>query len=847
MKHKSGDEIVPSFVMLNNDTTLLDTISAHHEYWTNTNAVAYVFYQADIMIDPLEFMEIHFDPPQVSTQILSITNAGTVPLTWWLDMDKNKGVFGKKAMNNTGQGFPIVIDTYQGGSENDVGIPSILEPASGVIFSNEEPVTILMENFGAAGQSDIPFVVSWSGPTGNQTVSGVYEGYIIYGQSVEITLDETANLTAPGSYLFEACTLLEGDENPDNDCKTKMLVGPLPGNDWLWFDIFSGVLNPGDTTFVTLSFDSETLESGLYQDTIAIHSNDPDWPVVDIPVELTVISELIPPANLSAEHLGMGEVKLSWVYYPTKDLEHFNIYRDDTLIDTSQDTTFTDMLPGFGNYTYKVSAQYSEGESDPAGPVEVEWVAEPHIVIDPVELMETHFCAPQITTKSFIVSNTGTTTLNWELYIENEDSPEIPGNSLNNNNKTKNRDDLPWVGMYASGCSFGDGLIYWNLENVTVPEIPCEGNPPWYHDYKDKVHLLEPGNTYSLTVQAGYDQTYFDVWINYNDDWYALDNELVLDDAYCPNANQDYTFIISIPDTATPGEHTLRFRTNWIDPVTHYFEEYSYGNCCDFTAKIGDDVSWLQADINSGIIEAGQSQEVVFTFNSENLEVGLFFATVNFISNDPNNPLVEIPAALLVYDGLITYTWNPDSFEFVFNITEDPDIDYLEIENVGIDTLQVAFEIEYLNEGQGSKDSWLNINPPTAGIPPGSLQIFEVAADMYQLMYQHSEANIILYTNDLCQPVQLIPVTADIVGSVDEPGQKAEISISPNPAANMININAEVVMDKVVLSNQFGQVVMELTIGDKHAKLDTSGLPGGVYFLTVDHEGLQSVQKIVIR
>lgn len=467
----------------------------------------------------------------------------------------------------------------------------------------------------------------------------------------------------------------------------------------------------------------------------------------------------------------------------------------------------------------------------------------PVIVIDPLELMETHCFAPQITSKSLIVSNTGTTTLDWELFIENEDLPAIDGSALNTNNKTKNRDDLPWEDMYSSGCIYGDGLIYWNLENVLVPEIPCEGNPPWYHDYKDQVHLLEPGNTYSLTVQAGYDQTYFDVWINYNDDWYALDNELVLDDAYCPNANQDYTFVILIPDTASHGEHTLRFRTNWIDPVTHYFEKYSYGNCCDFTANISDNVSWLQADISSGAIEPGQSMEVVFTFNSINLQLGVYSTSVNFFSNDPDNPLVEIPAALLATEGEISYTWDPQSFEFEFYITEEPAVDYLNIENTGSDTLQVAFEIEYL---ESMEDEWLSIIPPSANIPAGGEQMFEVAAEPGYLYGYHGEANLILNTNDPCFPLQLIPVTVDVIGAVDEI-KGAGISIFPNPSKSKVNISSKYQIQKITLMDQFGQLFLEKLVDGKTAAIETADLPKGIYVVKIESDEAESFHKLILQ
>ncbi|MCF8364224.1 MAG: T9SS type A sorting domain-containing protein [Bacteroidales bacterium] len=869
----SEREFADSGKTSNNHIAIKDAVVPGMHYSSSyyiTKKLTIGFQEPDIIIYPLEFTESHFDPPQISTQILSISNTGSTPLSWYISTtgnnnepaynSKDRAIVWDNDFTVTAEGagsqgsdcsglpgIPFIIDAYPGRSENDVGVSAIIEPASGVTFTNEEPVTIKLENYGVAGQFDIPYEVSWSGPTGNETVNNIYKGYLEFGQGIEITLDETADLSAPGNYIFEACTQLSGDENPDNDCKTKLLFGPLPGNEWLSFDQFSGIINPGDTAFVMLSFDSETLEPGQYQDTITIHSNDPDQAVIGITVQLNVETGLIPPTNPSAQLLQIGEVKILWDFNPTKNLEHFNIYRNDELTGISEDTLFIDALPDFGTYTYSVTAQYPEGESEPAGPVQVEWPAEPHIVINPMELMETHACFPQITTQTLTVSNTGTATLDWELYIENEDSSKITGSALNTNNKTKNRDDLPWEDMYSSGCIYGDGLIYWNLENVLVPEIPCEGNPPWYHDYKDQVHLLEPGNTYSLTVQAGYDQTYFDVWINYNDDWYALDNELVLDDACCPNANQDYTFAISIPDTAAPGEHTLRFRTNWIDPVTHYFEKYSYGNCCDFTANISYNVSWLQADISSGAIEPGQSQQVTFTFDSWNLQLGLFSASVNFISNDPSNPLVEIPAALLANQGGITYSWNPESYQFLIFLTEYPEIDYLEIENMGTEILHLEFEIEYPDEPQNTKESWLSITPYTAYIYPGHSLTCTVSVYYWEFMSHHAEANILLYANDPCFPVQEIPVIVDLVGAIDESGHKTEISIFPNPANEVLNITSDVPMQKIKFVNTMGEEIRQENFEGNSFTLKTGDLPGGIYFIEIESKAGISMHKIVLK
>ncbi|MFP4470738.1 MAG: T9SS type A sorting domain-containing protein [Bacteroidales bacterium] len=112
---------------------------------------------------------------------------------------------------------------------HDVGIQEIVEPSSGQNLGNNEPVTIVIKNYGMMSQSYIPYEVTWNG----NSYSGIYTGTIPYDVSVEITLPVTADLSAPGEYIFEACTNLEDDQDPFNDCKTRVVISeslPPPQN-----------------------------------------------------------------------------------------------------------------------------------------------------------------------------------------------------------------------------------------------------------------------------------------------------------------------------------------------------------------------------------------------------------------------------------------------------------------------------------------------------------------------------------------------------------------------------------------------------------------------------------------
>jgi len=202
--------------------------------------------------------------------------------------------------------------------------------------------------------------------------------------------------------------------------------------------------------------------------------------------------------------------------------------------------------------------------------------------------------------------------------------------------------------LYSNGCSFGDGLTSWDFANINVSNIPCSGIPPWYHDYRDMVHEVEAGHTYVLTVTAGYTDTYFDVWIDFNDD-FVLSNvgELILNDAVCATANTPYTFNITIPMDAPGGTHVIRYRTNRKSLVTDPCATYNYGNAVDFKVSI---TSWLSLEPSASFLNAGESMNVFVFFNSAGLDYGVYNADILFASNNPfiTQPEVTVPVQLTV-------------------------------------------------------------------------------------------------------------------------------------------------------------------------------------------------------
>nr|NQU89293.1 T9SS type A sorting domain-containing protein [Bacteroidota bacterium] len=433
------------------------------------------------------------------------------------------------------------IDMGFGCIHPDVGVTAITEPTSGVYLSASEPISFEIKNFGTNLIENLPYDVSWDAGY----YEGIFAGPLSNGQSAEITLPVTADLTAFGDYTFEACVYLDGDMNPDNDCKTKVIS-----------------------------------------------------------------------------------------------------------------------------------------------------CMEPFLCVD---------------------------------------------------------------GLYSDGCINGDGLLNWNLTNINVPDIPCSGlDYDWYHDYTSQVHELQTGSNSTLTVQAGHNDTYFDVWIDLNDDLYYDSSELILNDAFCALENTDYQFSIFLPDSVSEGAHFLRYRTNWQAAVEESCESYPYGNCCDFSVIIssGAGDNWLEVSPISGMIQPGYMDTIFLDFNSAGLVPGDYLAELLINNNSTNNPELLVPVALTVIeaieDPIIRVT--PDSLAFEV-YTDSLATDIVEISNIGGDTLDYEMNIAYYIDTDGWRELWLSVDPTSGSVAADDTNQIDVMVDATDLEEGDYFAHIVITSNDPITPV----------------------------------------------------------------------------------------------
>ncbi len=132
---------------------------------------------------------------------------------------------------------------------NDVEATLLTRPiGQGCNFSNNEPVTMIVQNIGCNDAVNIPVAYNING---GAPVWDTIPGPIEMGDTVHFTFSQGANVLAIGTYEFKAWTSLSGDPTPANDTTNTVTVTTVP-----IISTFPHVLdfdgpgnNPGNGTF----------------------------------------------------------------------------------------------------------------------------------------------------------------------------------------------------------------------------------------------------------------------------------------------------------------------------------------------------------------------------------------------------------------------------------------------------------------------------------------------------------------------------------------------------------------------------------------------------------------------
>lgn len=258
-----------------------------------------------------------------------------------------------------------------------------------------------------------------------------------------LLIEEVLN---PGEYFTTSISVLNNGSGPLAwNAAIDYITSPLknmnqnPGSvidgmDWLTMDYYADSVYPfGDVSIVPLHLNAAGTGSGdIYEAEINFNSI-PNVGQITVPVTMIVMgSQISAPENLSTELIDPvnGKVSLNWDWSGDA-FQFFIVKRDGSIIATTTQPSFMDILGDHGVFCYTVQAVYNEGSSAPAGPECVEW-PDPVLVVEP-DTLESWVWAGFTKCVTTTISNPGEGTLSFsfpEIVAKNRVNRADPGQVL---------------------------------------------------------------------------------------------------------------------------------------------------------------------------------------------------------------------------------------------------------------------------------------------------------------------------------------------------------------------------------------------------------------------------------
>jgi hypothetical protein len=384
------------------------------------------------------------------------------------------------------------------------------------------------------------------------------------------------------------------------------------------------------------------------------------------------------PLSLTAEvTFETGITDLQWSFNEMPDFSYFKIYRGVDSIGIAYDTVYSDQLPDYGVYQYKVTAKYADGSESSSANASVQW-GDAQISVTPSQIEET-LQPDSSVTRLVTINNIGQLEMNYDITMF------LPTGAAADSR------------AYCASTGGCDEYI----SRVQLNEIDNPTNCTNYGDYTSLSTTMSVGSSYQITVSNGvpYAEDQCAVWVDWNQNELFDDNEYIAmngSPGYGP-----YTATITPPVGALPGVTRLRTRIVYYQtPVP--CGALTYGETEDYSVNV---LSWLTASPVSGTVPAGESMDIAVNLSAVDMALGTYNATLSVYSNDPDDPEIVVPITMNVAEvavvvsadqdticqgasvqltsevfggsGSFTYTWTSDPVGFTSteaNVTVTPDV-----------------------------------------------------------------------------------------------------------------------------------------------------------------------------
>ena len=342
------------------------------------------------------------------------------------------------------------------------------------------------------------------------------------------------------------------------------------------------------------------------------------------------------PKNLTGNvEFETGNANLQWTFEEAENFKFFNIYRDEVLINTTTDTTYTDPLQDYGYYYYKVTAAYDgEFNESSASGIQLQW-GDAFISIEPESIHE-KLVVDSSSQKYIEVVNTGQLPLLYSIStLEPQRSHSM---------------------AYCEASGTGDAEY---IQHVSLGSINNSSGATGYSDFTLVNTLLDAGKSYELTVVIGefYLQDQCIAWIDWDNNE-EFDEELISCERLIDETNPDTTVFkatVSVPPGSVSGATRLRIRLMYTgDPEP--CGNTIWGEVEDYTVIIQN---WFKINPVYDTLVAGEKSIITVDFNSTDIVSGLYAANAIFYSNDPINDASTVPITLEVVETMIAASTEP--------------------------------------------------------------------------------------------------------------------------------------------------------------------------------------------
>ena len=591
--------------------------------------------------------------------------------------------------DGVGVGHSIIIADYSGSWGNGVGID---EDEVRIIYNNS---WIVDQSFPYGFMIDQWYHITAVFDLELQTISVYVNGQIIGTKNIQFSTGGSADtyhigyepgvFNVPFNGMIDEVVIYNRALSPE-EIQAIYVYGPTV--DWLSLEPISATLPVNENLPVQFIFNANNLQPDTYTTALYISSNDPLNPSVQVPVTMTVEP---------TQHMG-------WVEGIVSDLRT-GAPLEATIIAEGQPYTITsDAETGYyqlwlehGWYNLQVTAAGYNGQSTSVHVRNHQGVTQdfallldaPWLEYTPGSLESTQDMG-QVTTQTLTLSNIGTTPLEFTM-----------GGGITGSTLMLHLDEPPGSTIFHDASGYGnhgycdgDYCPQIGVDGVTGTAVHFDGSNDYisvpHNDQFDQIEDLDKItisawvyienwyqgwfpilDQYEATTDSGWNFEIYDSGINglgnicgfsfAFGEWYHLaassDRSLGYTNYYV-NGEQicHIATDFDIPDTS--GESAFigfgpsggdEYASGLVDEVYVFDQALSAEEVkIIYSGGTIGDLPWITVDPISGTIPTDSSKPIQVTFDASYRQPDTYTTTLIVSSNDPLNPLVQVPITMTV-------------------------------------------------------------------------------------------------------------------------------------------------------------------------------------------------------